>query len=213
VALGDNYATLDDLKVRLGINDVTFDDSILDAALDSASRAVENFCSRQFNDVGLLGVSARVYYPDSIVCTEVDDFSTTTGLVIQTDQSGAGVYDTTWATTDYQLAPLNNIVGGQPGYPFNRILAVGSRLFLFPQVFYTLRRAPVRVTARWGWAAVPDPVHQATLIMAEEIAKLKDAPFGVAGFAEFGSVRVVEHNPKAKMLLRPYRIDGGVLVG
>jgi hypothetical protein len=33
---------------------------------------------------------------------------------------------------------------------------------------------------------------------------LKDAPFGVAGFGEFGAVRV-RNNPRAMALLQPYR--------
>lgn len=209
MALGDNYATVAELKKRLAVNDVE-DDSILESAVITASRSVENYTNRQFNDAGT--TSARVYYQTDIVCVETDDFSTTTGLIVQTDPAGDGSFSTTWSAADYQLLPLNGIVGGTPGYPYNRITAVGSRLFLFPQVWYTLRRAPVRVTARWGWASVPAEINQATLILAEELAKAKDAPFGVAGFSEFGVVRV-RQNPKIKDLLNDYRADGGVLVG
>lgn len=209
MALGANYATIDQLKVRLGIND-TFDDTILSGALDTASRAVEKICNRQFNDAG--AVSARLYYPEDVVHVETDDFSTTTGLILKTDNAGTGAFDTTWAASDYQVEPLDGIIDGQISAPFNRITAVAGRLFIFPRIFWTVRRAPIQVTARWGFAAVPAAVTQATLIMAEELAKLKDAPFGVAGFGEFGSIRVRE-NPKVKMLLKPYRADGGVLVG
>jgi hypothetical protein len=68
---------------------------------------------------------------------------------------------------------------------------------------YCVRRA-VQITALWGWSAVPDPVKQATLIIAAEQWKLKDAPFGVAGFGEFGPIRVRD-NPMAASLLARYR--------
>jgi hypothetical protein len=62
----------------------------------------------------------------------------------------------------------------------------------------------VQVTAQWGWAAVPDSVKQATKILAAEIFRLKDAPLGVAGFNDFGPVRVREV-PQVSMLLKRYR--------
>jgi hypothetical protein len=47
-------------------------------------------------------------------------------------------------------------------------------------------------------------VKQACLLLAAEILKLKDAPFGVAGFDGFGVVRVGQ-NRRATALLGPYR--------
>jgi hypothetical protein len=61
----------------------------------------------------------------------------------------------------------------------------------------------VEVTGVFGWPAVPAPVVQATMLVASELFRLRDAPFGVAGFGEFGAVRVRE-NPKVAALLDPY---------
>jgi hypothetical protein len=61
----------------------------------------------------------------------------------------------------------------------------------------------VRDTARWGWTAVPAPVKEATLALAEETFKMKDAPFGVAGMGEFGAIRV-RANPRIVTMLSPY---------
>jgi gp6-like head-tail connector protein len=207
MALGDNYATNEELKIRLGIND-NFDDTLLQAAVSTASRSVEDFCGRQFNDAET--VSARLYYPTTFYEVDVDDFSTTTGLILKTDPAGDGSFTTTFPATAYQLEPLNGIVDGTPGYPFYRIVTVQGQLFIFPWYFY-VRRAPIQVTARWGWTSVPAPVHEATLALAEEIVKMKDAPYGIAGFADFGAVRVRE-NPKIAMLLQSYK-RYGVLVG
>lgn len=197
MSLGDSYATLVELKARLGITD-TSDDARLTAALAAASRGIDKECHRQFNDAG--AVSARVFEPVNACHVTIDDFSTTTGLVIAVARSDTGVYGETWSAADYQLKPLNGVVGGEAGWPYWKIQAVQR---YFPSWW---RRPPVQVTARWGWAAVPAPVKEACLVVASEIFKLKDAPFGVAGYGDFGPVRV-RQNPIACAMIAPYRRD------
>ena len=198
MALGDPYATRDELKARMDIPD-TADDDRLDDALASASREIEQWCRRQFNDAGT--PTARVYKPRTGCLLAVDDFSTTTGLTVAVDYGDDGTYETTWSAGDYQPEPLNGVVGGQPGWPFWRLRAVGSSQFPTCSA-----RPAVQVTARWGWATVPAPVREACLVIASELFKLGDAPFGVAGFGEFGPVRI-RMNSRAQSLLAPYRRD------
>ena len=196
MALGDPYATLDELKGRLDVKVAdTLDDTELDAARDSVSRDIESWCERQFNDAG--AASARRYRPLTGDLALVDDFHSTTGLIVETSIDGS-TWEM-WDATDYELEPIDGIVGGQPGWPFWRIVAVGSRRFP------CARRTTVRVTAQWGWAAVPGPVKEACLLLAGESFKLPDAPFGVVGFGEFGAVRVRD-NPFAQRKLVPYRL-------
>jgi hypothetical protein len=65
--------------------------------------------------------------------------------------------------------------------------------------------ASVQVTAKWGWPAVPPAVKQAAFIVAADLFKAKDSAFGVAGFGEFGAVRVGSRmNPQAQALLAPF---------
>lgn len=195
MALGDSYASLPELKDRLGITDTVDDDRAKDA-LASASREIESACGRQFNQT--TSATARIFYPHDSSWATVDDFHTLTGLVIATDQGDDGTYETTWVAADYQLEPLNGVVGGEQGWPYFKIRAMTSRWFPTGS-----QRAPLQVTAQWGWAAVPAPVRQACLILAAETLKLKDAPFGVAGFGEFGAVRVRD-NPMVAKKLAPY---------
>lgn len=198
MALGDSYATLTQLKGRLGIGDAA-DDEGLSAALSVASRGIEFCCQRQFNDAG--SASARLYYVDSPRCAKVDDFHTTTGLVIETSDSGDGTFETTWsASTDYELHPLNGIQDGQSGWPYRQVRAVDR---YFP---VSVKRAPLRVTARWGWASVPAPIKEACLILAEDIFKLKDSPFGAGGYGEYGRIRARE-NPNVWLRIGPYVRD------
>src|SRR5688572_22059854 len=100
MALGDSYATVAELKTRLGIDD-SQDNDALSSALSVASRGVEFCCHRQFNDAG--SASTRTYYPDSACLTRVDDFSTTTGLIIETDAGGDGTFETTWTAAEYEV--------------------------------------------------------------------------------------------------------------
>jgi len=191
-----SYATLPGLKARLDLSTATDDDRLTEA-LSSASREIEAWCERQFNKTTT--ASARVYRPRNRCLAAVDDFHTTTDLVVAVDSGGDGTYEQTWSAADYQLEPLNGIVSGQSGWPYRRITAMNR---WFPTCS---KRPSVQVTARWGWTAVPPPVKEACLIMAAEVFKLADAPFGVAGFGEFGAVRV-RMNTRAQTLLAPYRL-------
>lgn len=195
MALGDNYITLTELKDRLGISD-TVDDTVLNSAITAASRGVDHYCRRQFNKTTT--ASARTFYPSHSRLVMVHDFHTTTGLVVKTDTGDDGTFATTWAAADFQLEPLNGVVDGVEGFPYWKVRAVDSELFPAEH------RATVQVTAQWGWNAVPGPVKEATFIVAQDIAKLKDTAFGVGGFSEYGRIRARE-NPHAAMQLMPYR--------
>lgn len=205
MALGASYATTAELKTRIGESSATFD-TVLGEALSTASRWIEKYCGRQFNAAG--SATARVYYPQSRLVATVEDISTTTGLVIKTDDGNDGTYETTWASTDYQLEPLNGVVDGETGWPYYRIRAVGSYEFPCSRAD---ELAPLQVTANWGWSAVPAAVKEACLMLAEETYKLREAPFGVAGYGQYGAIRV-RMNPRATDLLGPYR-HNPVMVG
>lgn len=197
MALGDSYATLAELKSYMGITD-SGSDTLLTAALASASRAIEHYCRRQFNKTTT--ASARVFCPETPVVAWIDDVHTTTDLVIKTDDGDDGTYETTWDSDEYQLEPVNGVVDGESGWPYYRIKAVSGR-----RLYPARLRPHLQVTAQWGWTAVPAGIKQACLIKAEEIHKLKDAPFGVAGFSDLGAIRVRE-NSFAASLLTPYRL-------
>lgn len=196
MALGDPYATLPELKGRSDIPaDDVLDDSEMTAALAAASREIERWCRRQFNDAG--AASPRVYRAVGGCLVLVDDFHTTDGLAVAVDSAASGSYDEVWSATDYQLEPLNGVVDGVPGWPYCRIVALTHQL-------PASHRPLVQVTARWGWANVPADVKEACLILAAESFKLADAPFGVAGHGEFGPVRI-RMNSIVEQKLTPYR--------
>jgi hypothetical protein len=198
MALGDTYVTLSELKLYMGLSNETQFDAVLTDALESVSEEIELFCFRQFNDAG--SATARQYSAVNGRTLFVDDFSTITGLVIKTDEDDDGVFEKTLASTDVEIHPIGGIRYGMTGWPFVKIRAVGSDVFPTSG-----RRTQIEVTARWGWAAVPDPVKQACKILAAKTHQLKDAPLGVAGMGEFGVVRVVDDKMAAAKLRRYVR--------
>jgi hypothetical protein len=202
MALGDTYLTATQLKARLGISDDN-DNARLQAAVMAASRGIDKCCHRQFNDAG--SVSARLFRPGSPDRAEADDFSTTSGLIIVTDTALDQTFSQTWTSRDYELNPLNGIVDGEPGWPYWGIRAIGTQWFPIPRG-WPAPTATLRVTAQWGWAAVPAAITEACYLIASEIFKLRDAPFGVAGFADYGAVRV-RANPIAYSMIAPYTRD------
>lgn len=197
MALGDVYVDVDDLKVRLGIDDED-DAARLIGAVWAASRGIDKFCRRQFNDAET--ASARTYRATSDCLVSIDDFSTTDGLIVKLDTGDDGVFETTLTSSEFECEPLNGIVDGEPGWPFWKVRAVGYR------PFPVLRRAGVQVTARWGWATVPKPVVEACRVAAEELFKLRDTPFGIGGYGDFGIVRARD-NPFVARMCSPYKRD------
>lgn len=201
MAIGDPYITLPELKSYMQgmkLSQDTFDD-LLNFAIASSSEEIEQHCNRQFNKQ--TSATARVFEILTKDFVYVADFYTALNLVVELAWPDSANYEVV-APENFELFPLDGVVNDQPGWPFWKI--VPRRLF-FPC------GGRLRVTAQWGWNEVPAPVKQAALIMAAETYKLKDAPFGVAGFDSFGSIRVRD-NAMAASKLRRYVRDP-ILVG
>jgi hypothetical protein len=187
--------TVADLKAHLSIGGPQHDAVVMNA-VNAVNQSVVQYCGRDFDDAG--GVSARVFKPRTRCVCVVDDFHTIAGLVVKTDEGDDGTFETTWAATDFQLEPLNGRENGI-AVPYYRIVAVESRSFPM------LVRASVEVTARWGWASVPAAVKQAALLWAARTFHRKDSPQGVAGFNEFGAVRLTSTDSDIVGPLRLFR--------
>lgn len=198
MAITNGLCSLSDVKTAMSIYDSN-DDDRLELAITTASRMLEGICNRRFYQDA--GVSARVFTALNDDLCFVDDISTTTGLIVKTDPQLTGTFSQTWAATDYQLEPLNNIIDGQ-SWPTTQIR--GVKFLEFPRFE---NRAGVQVTARWGWAAIPDAVKSAGIIQSVAVFKAAEAPFGAMGLAETGIIRVRAIHPTAAALVAPYRRD------
>lgn len=191
------YASVDQLKARLGLADSnTGQDELIQDALDSASLSIDRYCGRTFaRDTT---ATARWFTPGRSGI-EVDDFWTSTGLVVTPYADNTA--QTAWTLdTEFRLCPANGTRDGVPGWPYYRLTYTYAGAWLS---WSPLAENRVQVTAQWGWAAVPKDVQSACLILATAELKLKDAPFGIAGFGDF-AVRIT-NNPAAEAKLRAYR--------
>lgn len=199
MALGDPYLSLGEFKSRIGVYDSDDDDRI-QGALASASADVNEYCGRQFNDS--VTPTARVFRSVNQCWAQVDDFSTTTGLVVKVG-SVTGGYTTTWTVgTDFQVGPSNATFNEVPYPVFWRLdTLLGQR---WPYLYREGEN--IQVTARWGWGSVPTNVVEATYLRAAAIVRRRDSPEGVLGGFEGNAVRVSMFNdPDMVRLLRQFR--------
>lgn len=192
MAITNGYCTLAELKASLDITD-SIDDSILERAVTSASRAIDRYCGRNFYKV----TATRLFVPRDNYIVDIDDLVSLTTL--KTTDDDTQTFDITWSASDYQLEPLNGVVDGMPT-PYTRIRAIGN--YTFPLLD---GEASVQIAGVFGFNAVPDEVNYATMIQASKLYKRKDSPLGVIS-GEYGAMRVgVRLDPQVSELVDAYR--------
>jgi hypothetical protein len=193
-----NYVDLETLKGALNIRDDVVD-PLLGTALAAASRAIDRSLGRQPGGFSLdATATARTYrvVGHQVVCDDgmqflVDEFGTLDGLVVE-----IGGPDTWQPVTDAEHLPENALARGRP---ITRL----QRLWWAPGPF-----SRVRVTARWGWPAIPDEIEQAALIQATRLYRRKDSPEGVLGSAEWGAIRLSRVDPDVQALIGDLALPG-----
>jgi len=199
--MATEYATLDDLKAQLGIEaDDTTRDALLTKALNSASRGIDRATGRRFwLDTT---VTARTYRLHQQIVREedgdvlkVDDIGDTTGMTVESASTGGGVF--TDITGTYETTPDNALADGYPITGLLRPLTIWGTAF-----------TRIRVTAKFGWPAVPDDIAQACLIQASRLYKRKDSPEGIIGSAEWGVRNLSRRDPDVWALIEPFVLPG-----
>jgi hypothetical protein len=199
VTVTNGYATVAELREHFGDDRSQLPEEPLARAINATSRAIDRHCGRRFWQDST--VQVRTYRPDDTDIAWVDDISTTTGLIVETDTAGDYTWATTWTiSTDFDLGPDNVDQGDTGAYAWNRLTAVGGERF----PVHPLRKT-LQVTARFGWSDIPDDVHYACLLKAAALFKRREAPFGVAGFNQFGPVRINREDRDLISLLFPYQ--------
>jgi len=172
MTITNGYCTLAQLKGRLGIE---FGDLLDDTELEKVIEGVSRFIDRDRRRVFYTETEARLYTPQHSDRLWIDDAVslTTVEVAVNTARTFA-----TWAATDYDTEPLNDL-------PIMVIhVAPNSSRY-----FVRGLRASVRITGTWGYAATTPPeITQATILLAQYVWLRKDAPFGTAGFAMLGEI-------------------------
>ena len=194
MAITNGYATLTEVKNSLRITD-NIDDTMLEVAIESASRMIDGYTARTFYNGG---TATRNYAATDALNLIIDD-AISVSQVSSTDEVG----DTyvVWGANDFQLEPLNSRSDGLY-MPYTGIRAVGD--YTWPVVD---QQALCRITAVWGWASVPVAIKQATIIQSSRLFKRLDSPLGIAGFGDLGAIRVGRYlDPDVEQLAMPFRI-------
>lgn len=196
MAVTNGYCSLADVKAALRITD-TIDDALIENSINAASRMIDQYCNRYFYS-GQAGEVRYYQANDGFMCW-IDDLQAITEL--KTAVTDPTIFDTTWASGDYQLIPNNQRANGAYS-PYTAITATDN--YLFP---VWAEMALVKVTGTFGWASVPQPVQFACIIQASRLFKRLESPLGVAGVSEIGIMRVGSSiDGDVAQLINPFRL-------
>lgn len=167
--LTNGYCTLAEIKAIDVLNISNTDhDTILESVIEGVSRAIDNYCARRFYNA----VETRYYGAEFGRTIYVDDIASASGLTIYTDDGHDGTYEYTWASTDFELLPYNAAFNG---LPFTQIETTANGSYRFPR-----GRKGVKITASFGFPAVPKPVNRACVLQATRLFKRYITPLGVS---------------------------------
>lgn len=162
-----DYLTAAELRTYLYVSD-SLDDVQLQTWVTAASRAIDRKCNRQFGQ--LAAPAGRAYRRPAVYdvvsglwLLEIDDVQDITGMTV-----GGVAYASSGAVLLPDNAPAD-------GIPYERL------------GFTDAPDAPIAVTARWGWSAVPAQVPGAVKLQANRWNARRASPLGVAGSPDQGS--------------------------
>ena len=190
------YTTQALVKAYLGIPSATSsENTAIDNAIAAADAEIDQITGRTFEVPS--GATAKTYTPFDDYTVYVNDIAQTTGLIVKTDTSLDGTYDTTLTiTTDY-------VLDGNTA-PYRIIKRVDGSAY--PRDRYG--RPTVQVTAFYGYGmAIPDQVKQCALVIAARLYQRKSSPLGFqAGSVDVGFVRISRTDPEVIALLRGLKL-------
>lgn len=179
--------TESELAAFLRIDDAEEDAHLTDV-LAAAKEAVDSFCGWTFDTAAS---ATKVYAARWCDKLDVDPITAITALAV--DTNGDGTFNQTWASTDYQLEPLN------PEFSYYTIRAIESK------TFPVSTRATVQVTGTFGWATVPGSVKLAVKMHAGRLHQRRNMPAALISSEDGGVTRTsMGIDGDVAALLRPF---------
>jgi hypothetical protein len=132
------YVSLQELRNGLDIKERDLDDEQLLRISRSVSKTMDKLCGRTFRTYN----ATRIYSPKRTETIKIDDLLSVTS--IKTDLNYDGVYEVTWATTDYYLEPINAALDQEP---YTRVrLRTGGTQYL-PYMY----EKSLEIVGKWGY--------------------------------------------------------------
>lgn len=197
MSITNGYATLAELRDEMDITtgDAT-DDTRIELAIEAASRWIDEHTHWRFHTTAADEVryytatrATRLDVPDGIVSL----------TALACDQDGDRTYEETWASTDYDLTPVNASLDSEP---YTAIETSPLSRYGFPRW-----RKGVRLTGKFGYAATaPAAIKRACILKAQQLFMRKDMPFGVMQASSVGAITMdVPQDHDIMDLIRRYR--------
>ena len=196
--MANEYVSAATLKTYLGITVSTYDAAIAESCA-SASKGIDGVCQRRFWADSTSTVERYYTAPYRSRRLVIEDLVTLGS--VKTDSSGDGTFATTLTqNTDYVLLPLN-AAAETPAWPYTIVELHSKSSAYFPPY-----PRNVKVTGKFGWAAVPDEIVRATTILATKLFKRQESPFGfvTAGVDNDTAMRIAKNDPDVRFLIEPY---------
>jgi hypothetical protein len=194
--LSNGYIELEELKSSTELTSTSFADQDLKSAIVAASRSIDLETGQRFYP-DPDATQVRYYTANGGDTIRIDPLLQLTS--IQTDPSADGTFPYTWTlNTDFVLEPRSALADG---YPYTSIRKTPYGTYWWPSY-----SDAVKVTGQFGWLTPPEAVKVATTMLAARFVKrMREAPFGVAGFDATGAtVRISQSDPDVARLLAPY---------
>lgn len=197
MAITNGYTTLDEFKAyaKITATDAS-DDAVIENIIEGISRQIDRWCKREFFTTS---ATARYFASYDGITLYVDDISSAVGLIVASDDQDDLTYSAVWAATDYNLLPYNP----RNQMPYTRIEIATNGNYSFNR-----QRRGNKITAAWGFAAIPEDVRQACLIIseAEYHSRFGENMSGTATITGAGVVITPKGFPSAAVQkLEPFR--------
>ena len=189
-----NYTTTEALRQHIGYRPEFVEDDVqVAAALDAAEALIEDYTGRKFVADGV--ATERIYAPSYVTASvPIYDVSDPDAATVETSSDRS-----TWSafSGDYYFGSDGASFGAvDTGWPATSLEFIDT---YSPAMF-------IKVTAKHGWAAVPEAVEFATKLIAAQLLARRHSPNGIEAYGEFGVVRASRYlDGHAEQLLRPYR--------
>ena len=187
MTITNGYIDLATLKADLIIKPSDpVDDTRLERIIEAVSRAIDKDRKRRFYTT--TSDETRYFTAEFGHRCVIADLLTLTTL--KTDLDGDGTYETTWASTDYNLFPYNATLNDEP------YLAIEKAIFGVN--FFPTHLKGVQVVGKFGYCTLTNittaapGIREAALLMCQRVRQRKDLIFGIAGNAELGTLQAID---------------------
>lgn len=177
MAIVSVYEVMQYLRVE-----ATSEESDIAGMVATVEDLLESVCGRKW--VVASGTSTRLYSPRSPNqdMIRIHDAVSVTSVT----NDGEALSVATSSVSGYQLEPVNSMDWTGETRPYEGIRYINNRWK------FDGYRATVAVTASWGWAAIPDQIHRAALVLCKDAWTYRNAPDAAAGLDGFLRSKAME---------------------